>query len=200
MQSHRPAENHRNFCMNHWHHHASTAPPVLNEADRYSIHLPFFSSSDPLVKNCSFPCPRQVCWSVRLATWKCHWSFETFDCVCVCVRAHVCVSRWSVKERWAAVGLALPARRMNLCLMSTLVEPAFLARGPQMTSQVSALSALELQDLPSWNLGHTLMVHSKSPYILRTIANTTHTHAQDSTQILMCCTYNQGILGTCQTT
>lgn len=88
--------------------------------------------------------------SVRLDTAKCHWSFETFlpfnTWVCVCV----CVSRWSVKERWAAVGPALLARTMSLCLMSTLAEPVSLAPGLQMTSLVNTLCLclcyLQIQD------------------------------------------------------
>lgn len=105
----------------------------------------FLQSFDPLAKWYSF-CWSTGLYSVRLATEKCHWSFETFDCMCV--------SRWSVKERWAAAGLALPARRMSLCLMSTLAEPAFSAPGPQMTSLVSARIIVclrrKLQDLQCW--------------------------------------------------
>lgn len=63
------------------------------------------------------------------------WDLSALSYSGMCV--YVCVSRWSVKERWAAVGPALPARRMSLCLMSTLVEPVSWAPGPQMTSLVN---------------------------------------------------------------
>lgn len=47
--------------------------------------------------------------------------------------------RWSVKEKWAAVGPALLVKRMNMYLMNTHAKPASSAPGPTMTSQVNEL-------------------------------------------------------------
>lgn len=47
--------------------------------------------------------------------------------------------RWSVKEKWVAVGPALLVKRMSMCLMNTHAKPASSAPGPTKTSQVNAL-------------------------------------------------------------
>ena len=143
----------------------------------------------PWCRNSQFPA-LQGCQSVRLATEKCHWGFETFPpiptslrvCVCVCV----CVSRWSAKARWAAVGPALPARRTSLCSMSTLAEPVSSARGPRMTSLVSALHSCvcnftRFAHRPEerFNLGHA------TPNPLTSHVANTHTHTTNSRNSLL---------------
>lgn len=52
------------------------------------------------------------------------------------VSAYPVSFRWSVKVKWVAAGRAPPAKKMNLCLMSTPAKPVSWAPGLIMTSQV----------------------------------------------------------------
>lgn len=134
---------------------------LKNEAQWYSIQLSFFLLLIPWCRNPHFP-TTQVIQSTRLTTETCHWSFETFAPFHILFVLHV--SRWSVKERWAAAGPVLPARTTNLYLMSTLVEPVSWAPGPQMICAVNILFYVSVtckyktykQARKALNLGHTL--------------------------------------------
>lgn len=146
------------------------------------------------MKKSSFPCSAG-CQSVRLDTVKCHWGFETFLAFNT-----TCVSRWSVKERWAAVGPALPVKTTSSCLMSTLVEPASLAPGLQMTSLVKTLfMSLLVTRFPTRPVEPKIWVThwwcTQNPLTSYT-PNRPHselrcTHYKKSTQMHMYCTHSE---------